>query len=205
MKFDRSPPEDAAIAQGLASLKRQGGTVLVVGAATTAHADACERFLGDADHEQVFVRTDRTVRPEEESSEAAAVIERPVLTRGGSASGETTRTSVVDTGMLASDIESAMREAADDAETVRVCFDSLRPLIDGVDRPSLVSFLDTVRGVARETGGVVHFHLPAMVDAVPAGLFDAVDAVVELNGQGHATYQQWHLPESGETSEWVEI
>ncbi|MEF8808529.1 DUF7504 family protein [Natronomonas sp.] len=203
MKFDRSPPEDAAIAQGLASLKRQGGTVLVVGAATTAHADACERFLGDADHEHVFVRTDRTVRPEEESSEAAAVIERPVLTR--SASSDTTRTSAFDTEMLSADIGSAMRAAADDADSVRVCFDSLRPLIDGVDRPSLISLLNTIREIARETGSVVHFHLPALADGVPAGLFDAVDAIVELNGQGHATYQQWHLPESGKTSEWIEI
>lgn len=202
MKFDRSPPDDAAIAQGLASLKRQGGTVLVVGAATTAHADACNRFLGGDDGEQVFIRTDRAVRPDRESPEAAAVVERAVPTRSTSTA---TPSSPVDPGTLAADVESAMREAAADVDTVRVCFDSLRPLIDTTDRPQLVSFLDTVRAAALETEAIVHFHLPAMVEAVPSSLFETVDAVVELNGRGHATYQQWHLPESGETSEWVEI
>jgi NAD(P)-dependent dehydrogenase (short-subunit alcohol dehydrogenase family) len=202
MKFDRSPPEDAAIAQGLASLKRQGGTVLVVGAATTAHADACDRFLGDEDHERVFVRTDRAVRPDEASTDAA-VVERAVPTRGASA--EAAAPSPIDVTMLTADVESAMLEAAAADETVRVCFDSLRPLVDVVDWPALVSFLDSVRETARETGAVVHFHLPAMTEAVPSDLFEAVDAVVELNAQGHATYQQWHLPETGKTSEWVEI
>lgn len=200
MKFDRSPPDDAAIAQGLASLKRQGGTVLVVGAATPAHADVCERFVGDTDDERVIVRIDRAVHSDEEFPEAT-VIDRPVSTRGASA---VAASSPVELESLAADVEQAIRAAAD-GKRVRVCVDSLRPLADGADHASFVSFLERVRAVAHDTGAIVHFHLPAMAEAIPASLFDTVDAVLEVEGRGHATYQRWRLPEAGKTSEWVEI
>lgn len=203
MKFDGSPPEDAAIAQGLASLKRQGGTVLVVGAATTAHAAVCERFLG-GDHEQVFVRTDRVVRPDDESPDAAAVVERPVRTRSACTDAPSAH-SPIDPDVLVDDVRSAMRAAAHDDRPPRVCFDSLRPLVDEREWQTLVAFLEAVRETAGDIGAVVHFHLPAMVEAVPSALVETVDAVVEVNCQGHATYQQWRIPESGATSEWLEL
>ena len=51
MKFHRSPPLDAEVAQGLAALKRGGGSVLVVGTGSDAQSHVCDRFLeGDDEH-----------------------------------------------------------------------------------------------------------------------------------------------------------
>lgn len=203
MKHPQSPPADATIAQGLSALKRRGGTVLVVGAATTAHTDSCRQFLEGEDAEQVFVRTDRVVG--DEDADGGAVIERAVRTRSAARTEPPDFAEEVDIRSLTTELRGAMVEAADVAGTVRVCFDSLRPLVDELPQSALVEFLQSIRESARATDAVVHLHLPAAVEAVPSELFDAADAVVELTGQGHTTYQQWHFPEADETSEWVKI
>lgn len=203
MKNPDHPPVDATVAQGLSALKRRGGTVLLVGAATTAHADSCRQFLGADADEQVFVQTDCAVG--DDDTDGAAVIERSVRTRSAAVAEPLESSDTVDIHALADDLRAAMVEVADDAATVRVCFDSLRPLVDELEQSTLVEFLQSVRESARATDAVVHLHLPAVAEAVPSALFDSVDAVVELTGQGYATYQQWHFPEAGETSEWVRI
>ena len=201
MKLDDGPPTDAAVAQGLSALKREGGSVLVVGAARVGHTDVCERFLGE-DGDRVFVRTEGSVHCD---ADAAAVVDRPVKTRSAAATAPSDAPPSLDS--LQWDVRSAVRQADDDegADTLRVCFDSLRPFVDATPEPELVSFLESLRDTGRETGAVVHVHLPAMVDAVPEALYAAVDAVVELRRRGESTYQQWHLPGEGETSEWTSV
>ena len=199
MKFDDEPPSDAAVAQALSALKREGGSVLVLGAAHAGHTDVCERFLG-GDAEQLLVSTDGSVNC---ASDPAAVVERPVQTR--SAAQATPAETPSDLDSLHREIRSAVRRLSGDDSGVRICFDSLRPYVDATPEPELVSFLDSLRGTAREAGAVVHVHLPAMADAVPAALHDAVDAVVELNRRGESTYQQWRLPGEDATSEWVSV
>jgi NAD(P)-dependent dehydrogenase (short-subunit alcohol dehydrogenase family) len=199
MKFESGPPADAGVAQGLASLKREGGSVLVVGAASGAQHDACHRFL-EGDDARVFVDTDGPVRDDETAVE---VIERPVPTRSSAAAG--TPGGAADIRSLAADLATGMRDRGEDSETLRVCFDSLRPLVDAADLPSLISALASVRSTARNVGAVVHFHLPAMPEAVPSALFDAVDAVVEVRRQSGTTHQRWRFPGETETTEWVEV
>lgn len=200
MKFDEGPPTDAAIAQGLSALKRDGGSVLVVGAGRVGHADVCERFLGD-DTERVFVRTEGSLHCE---ADGAAVVDRPVRTRSATsaASGADSPPSLES---LRREVRATMERVADEGATLRVCFDSLGPFIDVTPESELVSFLESLRGTAHEFDAVVHVHLPAMVEAVPEGFAGAVDAVVELNRRGESTYQQWYLPEVGETSAWVSV
>lgn len=197
MKLDDGPPADAAVAQGLSSLKREGGSVLVVGAARASHADVCERFLG-GDAERVVVRTEGAGHCD---VDAAAVVERPVKTRSAAATAPSE--SAPDLESLRREVRSTVRGV--DGATPRVCFDSLRPFVGTAPESELVSFLESLRRTARETGAVVHLHLPAPVEAVPEALFGAVDAVVELNRRGESTYQQWHLPEAGESSEWLSV
>lgn len=199
MKLDEGPPTDAAVAQGLSALKRQGGSVLVVGAARVGHTDVCERFLGE-DAERVFVRTEGSVHCD---ADATAVVDRPVKTRSAAATGASDASPALDS--LRREVRSAVRVAADGDATLRVCFDSLRPFVDATSEPDLVSFLESLRETGREAGAVFHLHLPAMVEAVPGSLYGAVDAVVELNRRGESTYQQWRLPEEGETSDWTSV
>ncbi|WP_254837704.1 DUF7504 family protein [Natronomonas marina] len=200
MKFDSSPPADASVAQGLASLKREGGSVLVVGAASDAQEDVCDRFLA-GEGARVFVDTDNSVR--DDDAEAAEVIERPFTTRSSASAGGSGATPGITS--LAGDLEAAIRRRAGDAETPRVCFDSLRPFVDTSDGPTLSSALESIREAARDTGTVVHFHLPAMPEAVPRTLFEAVDAVVEVRRRGGTTHQRWRFPDETDTSEWVEV
>jgi hypothetical protein len=199
MKFDDGPPTGAVVSQGLSALKREGGSVLVVGAARVGHADVCERFLG-ADAARVLVRTEGSVHCD---VDAAAVVERPVKTRSAAATAPSKPTP--DLESLRRDVGSAVRGVAGDEATPRVCFDSLGPFLERSSESELVSFLESLRRAAREAGAVVHVHLPAKVDVVPEALYGAVDAVVELHRRGESTYQQWHLPEADETSEWISV
>lgn len=207
MKFGDGPPSDATVSQSLAGLKRDGGAVLLLGAATRAHAAICERFLG-GDAEQVLVRTEGSVHDECRGLDPTTVIDRPVRTRSAAAESRVQTPSPSEPSDLASigaDLEADVRRLADEGAAVRVCVDTLRPFVDGSDRRELVSFLADVRSLARETDAVVHLHLPAVPEAVPAGLFEPVDAVVELQQIGERAYQQWYLPETGETSSWVDV
>ena len=199
MKFDRSPPLNADIAQGLAALKREGGSVLVVGTESNAQEDICGRFLADDD--RVFVDTDSTVRNDEET--AGTVIERPFSTRSSAA-----RSAQPDASTrvrpLVSDLETTVHRTAT-GDAVQVCFDSLRPFVDTANVPTLVSSLESLRETAGSVGAIVHLHLPAMPEAVPAPLFDAVDAVAEVRRRGGTTYQRWRLPADAEPTDWIPV
>jgi hypothetical protein len=200
MKFDRNLPLDAEVAQGLAALKREGGSVLLVGTGSDAQGDICGRFLA-GDDDRVFVDTDSTVRNDEETAET--VIERPFSTRS-SAAGSAQPGAAPGVRPLVSDLETAMRETAT-GDAVHVCFDSLRPFVDTTDVPTLVSSLESLRETAGSVGAVVHLHLPAMPEAVPAPLFDAVDAVAEVRRRGGTTYQRWRLPADAEPTDWIPV
>lgn len=199
MKFEEGPPSDAAVAQGLSALKREGGTVLVLGPAHAGHTDVCRRFLG-GDAERVLVSTDGSVHCE---GDPAAVVERPVSTRSAATAIPSATPTNLDA--LHREIRSTVRRLADDGTSLRLCFDSLRPYVDSTPEHELVSFLDSLGETGREVDAVVHVHLPAMADAVPAGISGAVDAVVELNRRGESTYQQWRLPETDAASDWVSV
>jgi hypothetical protein len=197
MKLESSPPFDAAVARTLSAVKRNGGSVLVVGPSETAHSDVCRLLLGD-EAETIAVRTDRAT-PEDT---ADRVLERSVPIRSVSASGSSAGG---DTKAVSSDLRREMRDVASESSSLRVCFDSLRPFVDTTDHRRLAAELEAIRETARETDAVVHFHLPAMREAIPSVVFEAVDATVEVRSQGEATYQRWQLPTEGPTTEWISV
>lgn len=203
MKLDEGPPSDASVVQGLAALKRKGGTVLVVGAAGLAHVDVCRRFLtSESDGENVLVCTDGSVQTKCLDPAPAAIIERSVPMRSATAS---TSVTFPDLGSIVQELQATMSALAGEESSLRVCFDSLRPFVDTTDETTLVSVLDSLREVARETDALVHIHLAAMPDSIPPVFFENVDAVVEVIRQGEATYQQWYLPGASATTSWTEI
>ena len=197
MELDSEPPTDAAVAQGLAALKREGGSVLVVGAATDAQRDVCERFREG--EEAVSVATDSPVRDDG----VDAVVERSFPTRSATASDAASP--AADVTSVAGDLEAAMWEYAGEDATLRVCFDSIRPFVDATDPPTLATALSSIRETARETGSVVHLHLPAMAEAVPRRLHDAVDGLVEVRRVNGAICQRWRFPGATGTTDWVEV
>jgi NAD(P)-dependent dehydrogenase (short-subunit alcohol dehydrogenase family) len=197
MELDSEPPTDAAVAQGLAALKREGGSVLVVGAATGAQRDVCERFREG--EEAAYVATDSPVREDG----VDAVVERSFPTRSATASDDAS--SAADVTSLAGDLEAAMWEHAREDATLRVCFDSIRPFVVATDPPTLATALSSIRETARETGSVVHLHLPAMPEAVPQRLNDAVDALVEVRHVEGTVCQRWWFPDATGTTDWVEM
>ena len=196
MELESEPPTDAAVAQGLAALKREGGSVLVVGAATGAQRDVCERFR--AGEEAVSVATDSPVREDT----VDAVVERSFSTRSAPASDAPSQAG--DVTSLAGDLEAAMWEHAPEDATLQVCFDSIRPVVATTDPPTLATDLSSIRETARETGSVVHLHLPAMAEAVPRRLHDAVDALVEVRHVKGTVCQRWRFPGATGTTDWVQ-
>lgn len=88
------------------------------------------------------------------------------------------------------------------AGELRVCVDSLRPLVtvDGVDHRSFVA---TVREAMRRRRGLAHFVLPVPADGeVAAALSPLFDVVVSLRTRD-AAEQRWHLPDAGYRTDWV--
>lgn len=200
MEPESDPPSDAGVVQGLAALKREGGSVLVVGAESGAQHDVCQRFI-EGDDDRVFVDTDGPVRDDEPADE---VIERPFATRSAAAS-EPSGPAPGGITALAADVEAATRDRGETTETPRVCIDSLRPFVDTTDIPTLAAALRSIGAAAEEAGAVAHFHLPAVPEAVPQPLFEAVDAVVEVRRRGGTTRQRWRFPGRTEATDWVRV
>jgi hypothetical protein len=203
MKNERDPPADAAVVQRLSALKRRGGSILVVGALSAAHNDICELLLGESPDERILVRTDEIVQgnDHEDADRTTTVIERPIRTRSAA---DATATPPPSPRTLLEELRSTIRGRGSNS-TVEVCFDSLRPFVSETDEQSLCAGLTSVGEAARETGTIVHFHLPATLEAVPTGLFETVDAVVEVTRREDGTYQRWHLPEWDHTTDWIVI
>lgn len=196
MKSTEEPPTDAAITQALSALKREGGTILVVGAVDEAHTDICGRFLGE-EAGSILVSTDGNAGTHHEDIDPLETIECSVLTRSAAQSAS----SSVDISSIESRLRAAMREA--DTEKLRVCFDSLRPFVGRDSR--IAPSLERLRETARETDAVVHIHLPAMADGVPEAILEAADAVVEVTRRNGTTYQQWRISCSDPDTGWVPV
>jgi hypothetical protein len=206
----------AAFTQRLAALKRRGAGLLVVGATGDgSHLELSRRLLGDSragPRRRSLVLIDGRGGPEERVPEGERgpdrlrVVERRPLTRGAATASGSAPTPI--------DIDTVEREslaAVDGLEAaaggfasaeLRLCVDSLRPLIDRhgtADTRSLVrSLLDRVRGEQ----GIAHVHLPVPYDTdVVDEMTDPFDAVIELRpGE-----QRWHVAEESLHSEWLPV
>lgn len=200
MKSDSGPSEAATVVQRLAALKRDGGSVLVVGAPRRAHDDLCGRFLHSGGR-SVVVCTDGD--PDAASrDDSTRVLERPVATRSSAATSPTDATNL---RAVTDDLEAAMSAEADGEHPTQVCLDSLLPFLDVTDRPALCSALSSVRERAVDSGAIVHVHLPALPGTVPEDLYERADAVVEVQRQREGSFQRWRLPERGPVTDWVPI
>lgn len=89
---------------------------------------------------------------------------------------------------------------------LRVCLDSLTPLLDAHDRGAVIEFLDRVTTRIKAVHGMGHVHLPVARDwEAVEHIKEPFDAVVELRVEQGRTQQRWHLQDADVTSDWIEV
>jgi len=211
---------EATFSQALAALKRRGSNLLVVGTTTCgAHLDVCSRLLGDAEHprKRLLVFTDSDERLDERVGDAdptdVSIVDSGNVTRGtvasdaGSVPPRTTSVPPEDLdalgGAVAAEIDAF--DGLDPAE-LRVCLDSLRPLLADHDEDDVVGFLHTVTDEVQSVNGMGHYHLPvAPDDPVVGRLAPLFDAVVEVHATDDEPYHRWHLQAPDLTTDWLRV
>jgi hypothetical protein len=89
---------------------------------------------------------------------------------------------------------------------LRVCLDSMTPLLDTYDRATIERFLGRVTTRITAARGMGHVHLPVARDwKAVADLEELFDAVVELRVERGRAQQRWHLQEADVTSDWFGV
>lgn len=209
-------------AQALAGLKRRGSGLLVAGAARhEAHLGACRRLLGDADADRrrLVVLTDSVPGASARTDAGGAdlrVIDRRPATRSAAATASAGG-GPDDLGTLRRETVAAIE--AFDAETdldpsqLRICLDSLRPLLDMHDEQAVRSFVERIVEESRAVGGMCHVHLPAEADSAAVARFeDLFDATVEVRIRPNADplgaseiEQRWRLHEADVATDWLSL
>lgn len=89
---------------------------------------------------------------------------------------------------------------------LRLCFDSLRPLLAEHDEREVFQFLDLLTERVRSVDGMGHFHLPVARDTATVRTFEPLfDVVVQLQKRDGRLRQRWELEESGLSSGWIPV
>lgn len=220
----------ATFASKLATLKQNGCNLLVVGSDhEPTRSDACRRLLacgGNEPRRRLVVATDTavsTVRTRLPSvsltpgGEPPTIIDWEIPTRGASTAAnpqsspvETVRIEGNDLSQLGIEIYEAITggTSGEDAgpANLRLCFDSLTPLVARYDPETVFRFLHLVTGCVDRARGMGHYHLPVGRNAETTRTFEPLfDAVVELRTQAGRSEQRWHVPEEDITTDWLPV
>lgn len=216
--------------QRLQRLKQRGCTLLVVGLVPDSVLSlASNQMLGDPSlrRHRLFVLTDAdtsTVRgrlPATNTrpvSQTTKIVDHVPSARAATQTGTVTdqipteRVYDEDLDVLcetvADSIEAFERqEGGLDAGRFRLCFDSLRPLVDEYDPEDVSRFLDRLTAEIRGVRGMGHFLLPvAREDDMVDSLAPTFDAIVELRTvNGSREQERWHLPGEDLTTDWITL
>lgn len=219
--------EMTALVQELDELKQHGSNLLVVGSRMpAAHGVACRQFLGEAatqTRRRLFVLTEPcTPAPgqlstETNGSDRCSVLRYETATRSGATATSQPSISVPerhvegDLGSLGVAISEAISEfeATSSGLTpseVRLCFDSLTPLVSEYDTEPIFRFLHLLTHRVRSVDGMAHYHLTTDRSNRTVGLLEPLfDAVVELCLREDTLYQRWYLRDSGMTTGWLQL
>jgi hypothetical protein len=111
------------------------------------------------------------------------------------------------TAAIVHNIQNIEREAEPLAQgELRVCIDSLSPLIESNHREIPLRLVRYTAIVTQRRQGIVHAHLPVSPNTELAYLFEPlVDAVVELRIIDGSPQQRWHLLDDQMISDWTEL
>lgn len=218
---------EASFARALASLKRRGSNLLLVGPAyESAHLPASRRLMGDADspRERLLVLTDHDAAREArlpEGAEPVRTVEHRSLTRSAATrparspsprspsgpDGEAHDALVALGNEVAEEIEAA-DERVDGLEPgqLRLCVDSLAPVVEEYDRERVVAFLHALTRDVDRVNGMGHYHLPASPDAEVVEFLEPLfDAVIELRVGEDGPQQRWRLTDGRGSTDWLSL
>lgn len=229
---DMGTSETALFAQALSALKRRGSNVLVVGRGhDCTQLGACRRLLGDAaagPRHRVLVSTggeadiDQRLPANEPGAGpgtgSVTLVDRSIKTRSAATAQPASSIGSVSTKLVEGEGLASLGEAIADAiaaveargplapAELRVCIDSLSPLLDENDESSVFEFLHALGGEVRRVNAMGHVHLPIEYEADPvATLAPAFDAVIELRGDADGSEQRWHLQDEDITTDWLAL
>lgn len=214
----------------LADLKQQGSNLLLVGSVSgMVLSQACTRFLGEALDEprrRLFVSTadSSTVSEKIQSqyghagSDSFKLLTWESETRStatqsscGAAVVPDVRIESAELGTLGDEIgtiisEFEQRNGGFDPAELRLCFDSLLPIVAEYEPEEVFRFLHLLTGRVRSVSGMAHYHLPLGIDDELVQLIVPLfDGVVEVRAEGGHPEQRWHFPDKEFTTEWLSL
>lgn len=216
----RPDPHETAerLHEELQSLRESGCTILVVGEVpATVSRRACATLNGGPDHEHVTVQTGGGCSCDPHDHDGQRTVQWADQARGGTTAAdgalqfatETETTAEVGTlSALGEATAAAVADAADgtDPGELRVCVDSLGPLVEATSERSVFRALHQLNAAVREANGLGHVHLPMARESERATVLGALfDVTVELELFGGEPRQRWYLHEAGIVSDWLPI
>ena len=217
----------ASFAKALASLKRRGSNLLLVGPAyEAAHLPTSRRLMGgdDSPRERLLVLTDRDAARETrlpDGAEPVRTVEHRSVTRSAAArpapspgplsisgpDGEPHDPLVALGNEVADEIDAADERADGLAPSqLRLCFDSLVPIVEEHDRERVVAFLHAMTSDVDRVNGMAHYHLPVPADDEIVGFVEPLfDAVIELRVGTGGPQQRWTLTDGRGSTDWLPL
>ena len=214
-------------ARTLSDLKQNGCNLLVVGGDhEPTRSNACQRLLGrggpkprrrivvaaDTSVEAVYDRLPtNSVSPGDDRD---TIIDWETPVRSVSASTSVDLSSVESTTVRADDLtrlgieihERVVDGPEYEPGQLRLCFDSLVPLVSRCDTETVFRFLHLVTGSIDRSRAMGHYHLPVSRNAESVRTLEPLfDAVVELRTEAGRPQQRWHIPEKALTTDWLSV
>lgn len=209
----------AEFTRALASLKRHGSNILLVGDPDrAAHLGACSRLLGEDDATRrrcvAFTDSDRDAGARLPDGDGdATVIDYASPTRSTATAGATAQSGEVVDARTLDELATAIADDIDDAAThgdlepaeFRLCVDSLRPIVDEYTEQEVFRVLHGLTRDVRRVNGMAHFHLPVPYEDTTVRRFAPLfEATVEVR-TAPELQQRWHLTEGEVTTDWLPL
>jgi len=222
--------ETEAFARRLNDLKQRGCNLLVVNDAESAPA-VCGRLLGDPGEQRrhLFIPTTTTMAsvlsrhdPFPKTPDRFGVVDGTTAERTRSLASpqrpgdldanaewytELDRLDdLLALGRLVDEHLSRFEAAALSPGEVRVCMESLDPLIDVFDPEELFRFLHLLTARVRALHGIGHFHMATGLDSELADLLEPLfDVTIRSRETEEGVQQRWRLHDSGYDSGWLSM
>jgi hypothetical protein len=218
-----------AIGSTLDRLKQTGGNVLIAGAVPDELTDvASANLLGDPgrDRSKLFALLDRdvsvaTARIDADERSTARVVDYAAMSRSAADVQAPTGRDVdpdvevaaepTDLNELTVAIERQMHALAAitpvcEPGALRLCVDSLRPVLEERDADGAVAFVESVCASVRDASALAHYVLPVDRDDPAVRMLESqFDATIELRVGAAGPQQRWHLHESGYATDWFSL
>lgn len=202
-----------AFARSLAALKRQGCSLLITGSVRDgSHLQLSRQLMGETETGQrwrVVVATDTTgigTRcPGESDARSYRLIDRRPAMRSSARCA--CACSPLDLFGLERELSETIEEFDNAAGglspgALRVCVDSLQPLLDTHNPEAIARFVENTTERITETNGMGHFHLPVdPEEAIVSELTGLFDVHIELQNGKH----RWHILENNIHTGWLRI